>query len=165
MRCKMITTLCVCYATPADKKRRRSAEDSLTRGSCFDERYAGKTHTQWMLHEGNVSLTSEKITTRQKRATKAAQTRWSNFVEDDEGTLFENLGGGKLGPGMSAARRTTISFFFIHHFGSPPETRVGRPRRRSPRDHEACWHPRGLEERDAQGARRSGRESAQRRRI
>ena len=120
--CRMFIIACVCNTTPGDKRRRRSDLDTMTRGHWYSDRYLEETHTQYMLDEGNVVMTSGKITNRQKKAAEAAQTRWSNYVQDEEGTVFEDLGGGKLGPGMSAARRTTISFFYHHHFGSPPET-------------------------------------------
>lgn len=107
----MFIIACVCNTTPAKSKRCRSDFDTLTRGNWLSGRYGEETHTHYMLEEGNVEITSGKITNRQKRAAVAAQTRWSNYVQDEEGTVFEDLGGGKLGPGMSAARHTTISFF------------------------------------------------------
>ena len=90
------------------------------------ERYREETHTQFMLERRNVELTSAKITFRSKKARAAAAVRWSCYVEDEEGTVFEkDAKTGSLGPGMAAARRTTIGFFFVHHYGSPPVSEWG----------------------------------------
>lgn len=44
----------------------------------------------------------------------------------EEGTVFEkDETTGALGPGMAAARRTTIAFFFESYYGSPPESEWG----------------------------------------
>ena len=71
-------------------------------------------------------MTSEKVTLRSKKARVAARARWKGVVEDEEGTVFEkDATTGALGPGMAAARRTTIGFFFVHNYGSPPESEWG----------------------------------------
>ena len=40
----------------------------------------------------------------------------------EEGGVFEkDAKTSALRPGVAAARRTAIGFFYVHHFGSPPE--------------------------------------------
>jgi len=75
----MILKQCVCNTTPVAFKRRRSDTDTLTRGNWFSDRSASRTNTNWVLHEGNVELTSEKMTIRQKRASKAAAAQTLAF--------------------------------------------------------------------------------------
>ena len=113
-------------ARQASAKRRCGDLDSLTERTWASERYAAETHTNYLLESRNVEMTSEKVTLRSKKARAAAVARWSGFVEDEEGTVFEkDETAGALGPGMAAARRTTIAFFFESYYGSPPESEWG----------------------------------------
>jgi hypothetical protein len=90
------------------------------------ERYREGTHTQFLLERRNVELTSAKITLRSKKAWAAAAVPWSGYVEDEKGAVFEkDAKTGALGPGMAAARRTTIGVFFLHHHGSKPVSEWG----------------------------------------
>jgi hypothetical protein len=118
------------FSTPSPRqtaaKRRRSEVDSLSEKSWQSEWYREETHTKFLLESRNVELTSAKITLRSKKARAAAAVRWSGYVEDEEGAVFEkDAKTGALGPGMAAARRITIGFFFVHHHGSPPVSEWG----------------------------------------
>ena len=120
----------VALATPTaakcGAKRRCSDVHSLSEKNWRSERYSQETHAQGLLEKRNVEMTSEKVTLRSKKARAAARLRWEGFVEDEEGTVFEkDATTGALGPGMAAARRTTIGFFFVHNYGSPPESEWG----------------------------------------
>ena len=107
----------VALATPTaakrSAKRRRSDVYSLSEKNLRSERSSLETHTQFLLEKRNVEMTSEKVTLRSKKARAAAVARWSGYVEDEEGTVFEkDEKAGALRPGMAAARRTAIAFFF-----------------------------------------------------
>ena len=121
----------VAFATPCREakckaKRRCSDVDSLSEKHSLSERYSTETHTQYLLEKRSVEMTSEKVTLRSKRSRAGAVARWSGYVEDEEGTIFEkDEKTGALGPGMAAARRTTIAFFFEGYYGSPPESEWG----------------------------------------
>jgi len=103
------------FSTPSPRqaaaKRRRSDVDSLSGKMWQSEWYREETHTQFLLESRDVELTSAKITLRSKKARAAAAVRWSGHVKDEEGAVFEkDAKTGALGPGMAAARCTTIGF-------------------------------------------------------
>ena len=73
-----------------------------------------------------MELTSAKVAFRWKKARASAAVRWPGYVEDEEGTVFEkDAKTGTPGPGMAAARRRAIRFFYVKHFGWPPEPKWG----------------------------------------
>ena len=126
---EMAHALVALAALTAEKrmaKRRCSDVDSLSGKTWASERYSLETHTNCLLEKRNVEMTSEKVTLRSKKARAAARVRWKGVVEDEEGAVFEkDATTGALGPGMAAARRTAIAFFFVYNYGSPPESEWG----------------------------------------
>ena len=80
-------------ATPTAAKRRakhrRSDVDPLREKNWGPERYSLETRTHFLLEKEKVEMASEKATLRSKKARAAAVARWSGYVKDEEGTVFE----------------------------------------------------------------------------
>ena len=117
----------VALATPTaakrSAKRRRSDVHSLSEKNWRSERSSLETHTQFLLEKRNVEMMSEKVTLRSKKARAAARLRWEGFVEDEEGTVFEKGRDDRRSRawhGCSAPH--SHRFFFVHNYGSPPES-------------------------------------------